>query len=204
MQKILRFTFMLQVFVMTLTLVGCGGGNNKNDGNEITDMALMEFRDALIASTNWVIEGGSDVIKSFRTERNGDVLSEGNYMGMVYWSRTTDQYFSPHWEGSLLKGKSSQELEGIPPQDREWKEGVGSTIHGRSFDEYVEFMLTRFSNVLTGGDGGAFGKLTEIEYKIENGVLTYTATFGRITERVTIRLGGSTVTIPQYVLDNVK
>ena len=200
MQKILRFTVMLQVFVMTLTLVGCGGGNNKNDGNEITDMALMEFRDALIASTNWVIEGGSDVIKSFRTERNGDVLSEGNYMGMVYWSRTTDQYFSPHWEGSLLKGKSSQELEGIPPQDREWKEGVGSTIHGRSFDEYVADTLTSLFNVLAGG--GSLGEFPEIEYTIENNVLTSTAIFSRMTERVTVRLGGSTVTIPQYVFDN--
>jgi len=200
MQKILRFTFMLQVFVMTLTLVGCGGGNNKNDGNEITDMALMEFRDALIASTNWVIEGGSDVIKSFRTERNGDVLSEGNYMGMVYWSRTTDQYFSPHWEGSLLKGKSSQELEGIPPQDREWKEGVGSTIHGRSFDEYVADTLTSLFNVLAGG--GSLGEFPEMEYTIENNVLTFTAKYSRMTERATVRLGGSTVTIPQYVLDN--
>ena len=203
MRRTLSLSVMLLVFVMIITFAGCGGGNNKNSSGETTDMALLEFRDALIASTNWVMEGGNDVIKSSRMERNGDLLCEGNYMGLVYWLRTTDQYFYPQSE----QGKSPQDLEERwkSPQDIEWKEGVvGSTIHGSSFDEYVEFMLTRLFNILTGGDGGAFGKLTEIEYKIENGVLTYTATFGRITERVTIRLGGSTVTIPQYVLDNVK
>ena len=198
MRRMLIHAVILLVVFMTLTIAGCGGGNNKNDGNKITDMALLEFRDALIASTNWVIEGSNDVIKSSRTERNGDVLSQGNYMGMVYWSRTTDQYFSPQSE----QGKSSQELEERwkSPQDIEWKEGVGSAIHGRSFDEYVADTLTSLFNVLAGG--GSLGEFPEMEYTIENNVLTFTAKYSRMTERATVRLGGSTVTIPQYVLDN--
>ena len=44
-------TISFLLVLMTLPIVGCGGGNNKIGDNKITDMALMEFRDALITST---------------------------------------------------------------------------------------------------------------------------------------------------------
>jgi len=164
-----------------------GGGNNNNGTIEMT---LVEFLTAFESSTNWIVLTNSELGggMSGRTERNDS---------LIFSTTTAPTFFNiTYITNEYLYFAMLKEYQ--IPQTANW---IYQTI------VFNERLLSIIDSIIVVMNTLISGNAFEYSYSIAGNKLTFSLTLmmpddSIITESGIIQISGSTITLPQYVLDN--